>query len=62
MDAEKSCASPGCENTYSDHRWGRQAAQNSGWFFQRNGDSWCPDHVPPWVEQWRQDKIRKGTP
>lgn len=24
-----------------------------------NGDSWCPDHNPPWVKEWRNKKRRE---
>lgn len=46
------CADPGCEAEIKDHAWGRIKAD--GWFQQRNGDVWCPDHIPDWVEAWRR--------
>ena len=36
----------------SDH-WNTKKAQREGWFFMRNGDVFCPLHVPDWVEEWR---------
>jgi hypothetical protein len=50
------CAKEECTKTYMDHHWGTKEAQREGWFMQRNGDSWCPDHVPDWVEAWREKK------
>lgn len=49
----RSCAEPGCEKSIPDHYWGR-VKDGDGWFQQRNGDVWCPDHIPGWVEAWRQ--------
>jgi NTP pyrophosphatase (non-canonical NTP hydrolase) len=38
-------------------------AQTAGWFMQRNGDHWCPEHVPDWVEGWRERELsRRGGP
>lgn len=52
------CAYLGCDNTYRDHRWGATKAHDAGWFIQKNGDAWCPEHVPKWVKSWRAR--RKG--
>ena len=49
----KKCSGPGCPKTYTPHEWGSKAAQRAGWFLQRNGDAWCPDHHPEWVAAWR---------
>jgi hypothetical protein len=38
------------------HHWGQQKAQNEGWFFQKNGDTFCPEHVPAWVGPWRASR------
>lgn len=48
------CAQVGCEETFMPHHWGNIRAQNDGWFLQKNGDAWCPDHIPEWVAEWRQ--------
>lgn len=24
-----------------------------GWFHKKDGDSWCPEHIPAWVAAWR---------
>jgi hypothetical protein len=45
------CSADGCDATVPDHYWGKVKA--AGWFFQRNGDAWCPEHVPEWVAEWR---------
>lgn len=50
------CAWPGCEAQYKDHRWGSIKAHAAGWFIQKDGTAWCPDHVPDWVEAWRARK------
>jgi len=52
------CSHEGCNSTYADHHWGHKAAQRDGWFFQKNGHSWCPQHVPSWVGEWRASKSR----
>ncbi len=49
----KQCAEPGCEAAHAEHYHGKVQAQLDGWFMQRNGDAWCPEHNPPWVEEWR---------
>lgn len=53
------CAEPGCTAAHKSDRWNNSKAQKLGWFMQRNGDSWCPDHVPEWVAQWREEKTGK---
>jgi hypothetical protein len=52
----KKCAAPKCAATYIPHNWGTRKAQREGWFMQKNGDSWCPKHVPEWVEAWRASR------
>lgn len=49
-----SCSAPNCENTYATHRWGKTRAHTDGWFLQKDGSSWCPDHLPDWLAEWRQ--------
>lgn len=50
------CAEPGCEAGIKAHAWGKIKAQSAGWFFSKAALSWCPEHNPPWVEQWRRNK------
>lgn len=50
------CDHPGCEVKIKNHYWGRVKAE--GWFFQKTGEGFCPEHVPPWVLDWR--KTRNG--
>jgi len=52
------CSEPGCLHNVSNHYWGKVAANDAGWFFQRTGEAWCPEHVPEWVEEWRARKHR----
>jgi hypothetical protein len=54
------CSAPGCEAKFDDHMWGSMKAQREGWFLQKNGDAWCPDHIPDWVEAWRSRQRRKS--
>lgn len=52
------CTHEGCTaGGFKDHYWGRVRAHDAGWFIQKNGDTWCPEHIPEWVEEWR---ARKG--
>lgn len=48
------CSSRDCMNSIKNNAWSRIKAE--GWFFQHNGDVWCPDHIPDWVEAWRANK------
>lgn len=45
------CSHPGCDKKIRGHAWGHIKA--SDWFFQKDGQSWCPDHHPEWVAEWR---------
>lgn len=54
------CAHSGCDQTYQDHHWGHKKAQSQDWFMQKNGRSWCPQHVPSWVAKWRANKGRSS--
>jgi hypothetical protein len=51
-----SCSKEECPKFFPNHKWGYQQAQREGWFMQRNGDAWCPDHNPDWVAEWRAKK------
>lgn len=52
----KKCTRQDCPKSYLPHRWGNLRSANEGWFHQRTGESWCPDHTPDWVAKWREDK------
>ena len=57
------CSAPDCPAEIQNHKWAKIKAREDGWFFQVNGDQWCPDHLPQWVAQWRLDLARRrGTP
>lgn len=45
-----------CPAECKDHKWGRIAAHNEGWFFSRSGEAFCPLHLPNWVPQWRAER------
>lgn len=49
MKVCKVCALPGPKNKWESIRMG-----DAGWFFQKNGDSYCPLHVPIWAKKWRK--------
>jgi len=45
------CSGEGCAERLADHAWGRIKAD--GWFQQKDGTIWCPEHIPDWVAEWR---------
>lgn len=47
------CSAPDCSTSHKSSKWDNRKADKHGWFHQRNGDSWCPEHVPEWLETWR---------
>lgn len=47
------CAQPGCAASAKDDRWAKIKAHDAGWFEQKDGTAWCPEHVPDWVARWR---------
>lgn len=49
------CDGPGCDETTPD----RLGALSGLWFFKRNGQCWCPAHIPVWVPDWRR-RQREG--
>ncbi len=66
MDTKRSpkksnCSQEGCEATFDDHYWGSVRAQDEGWFRQKTGENWCPEHNPEWVKEWRETKKREPT-
>ena len=44
------CSYSGCPSEVKNNRW---AKIKSEWFFQMNGEAWCTEHIPDWVEDWR---------
>lgn len=54
------CSHDGCTDSYVPHHWGAKQAERLGWFIQKNGDAWCPKHIPNWVAKWRAQK-QKGN-
>lgn len=56
------CTKKGCINIFRDrHQWDRSEAHKAGWFFQKNGDVWCPEHIPDWVNEWRAKRNAQGS-
>jgi hypothetical protein len=48
------CDEPNCSEKIKNHKWGKTKAE--GWFFQKNGQSWCPYHIPIWHKSWGKRK------
>lgn len=56
----KTCHEEGCPAGFRDTgRWAPERRSGSGWFHQRNGWSYCPDHTPDWVAEWREKKAAR---
>lgn len=45
---------PKGENAERASKWDQIRAHDVGWFFFKSGDIYCPDHVPEWVQEWRE--------
>lgn len=43
-----------CGKECKNDRWSRIRAHEAGWFEQKNGTVYCPEHVPSWVITWRE--------
>jgi len=55
------CAGDDCVESFENHRWGRIKAHDAGWFEQKDGIAWCPEHKPDWVDAWRaREAAKKG--
>lgn len=53
------CSQKGCKNKHKNNKWASiRATSEKGWMHQKNGDSWCPEHLPDWVESWRAEGKR----
>lgn len=60
-DYRVKCRHEQCDNDFPNHKQGNIAANKAGWFQGRwDGVSWCPEHLPPWVEAWRAKKAKKS--
>lgn len=53
------CSDPECSETIKVHYWAKVKANDDGWFFQKDGNVWCPVHVPEWVPAWREAQRAK---
>lgn len=51
------CAEKDCNAWHRNKsRWDAMHANDDGWFFERNGNVWCPRHRPAWLTTWRDGK------
>ena len=46
-------------NTGRVGKWNIMRAEREGWFFQKDGTTYCPEHVPAWVAGWRARQTEK---
>lgn len=51
------CNNLECHNTIENHKWARIKAD--GWFSQKTGEDWCPDHIPEWVHEWHLKRAQE---
>lgn len=51
MASDIHCSVEGCPNTIPNHYWSKVKSE---WFVQKDGQRFCPDHIPAWVEPWRK--------
>lgn len=49
------CAELSCNESFANHKWGAIKAHDEGWFALKEGEAWCPQHLPDWVEKFRKD-------
>ncbi|AOZ64930.1 hypothetical protein SEA_OLYMPICHELADO_65 [Streptomyces phage OlympicHelado] len=61
VSGHRFCSNAECPKSFPNHKHGTIGAHQDGWFLQRNGDAWCPDHIPDWVAEWRAKKNKKGS-
>lgn len=47
----------GCDKTVQDNKWAKIRAE--GWFFERGGKAYCPDHRPEWYDDWQAEKLMR---
>ena len=60
MDQIK-CSHLDCETTHAASYWDSIKASDKGWFVQKDGTAYCPEHVPEWVEEWRLKNAEKES-
>lgn len=54
------CAEAGCDSVWPDRSsWDAIKAHGAGWLLMKNGDAWCPEHLPEWVPRWRAKMERE---
>lgn len=54
------CSFPDCPKKVYAAKVTMIKAHYEGWFFTKNDQQWCPDHLPAWVGPWRERNSR-GT-
>jgi hypothetical protein len=60
--SDVTCAEPECETTRrSNSAWDDIRAHDAGWFAQKDGTQWCPEHTPAWVAAWRARRKQAQT-
>jgi len=52
-DHPTTCSGKKCTASVPGAKWARIKATKQGWIFLKNGESYCPEHLPEWVEGWR---------
>lgn len=53
QDHPVTCSHPGCNAAHPGSKWDNIQAGRDGWFHQRDGNAYCPKHVPKWVNRRR---------
>lgn len=44
-----------CPTEVKSDKWNSIRAHANGWYFQKNGDAYCPEHRPSWAPKtWRK--------
>lgn len=46
-----------CGMDMKNDAWRKIKAE--GWFFKKNGEAYCPDDIPDWVEEWRKNNAKQ---
>ena len=47
------CSTEGCTASHPSSHWDSVRADREGWFHQKDGTTYCPEHRPAWVDGWR---------
>ena len=51
------CSHEKCPASVPGSKWAHvKATAEQGWLFLKNGETYCPDHLPEWVAAWRARK------